>query len=204
MAAVAAGATGSRDLAGDGRQADAHTALALVRHLAESLQLDLTITDGTAAGFHPTRTAQIKAGPHTIGHAGELHPLTIQRLGLEGRVAAVELDLIPLLGARRPTEFVPVSPYPPADFDLSFELDADTPAGELEEAVRQAGGELVENVAVFDQYTGPGLEEGRKALALRIRLRAPDRTLRADEISAVRATMITAAGEVGAALRGAT
>ena len=196
---AATGVVGPRDLAGGGSPAGAHTVTGLLRHLIEALGLGVTLAEAAAPGFHPTRTAALMANGGVIGHAGELHPLTARAFDLEPVVVVAELDLEPFLAARRPVEYRPVSPYPPVEFDLSFEVDAGLAAADLTQRVRGAGGELVESVRVFDEYRGGDLAGDRKALAVRIRLRAPDRTLEAAEIAAVRSAMVEAAG---ARLRG--
>jgi phenylalanyl-tRNA synthetase beta chain len=93
-----------------------------------------------------------------------------------------------------------VSNYPHVDFDLSFEVAHDTAAAELVAATEQASG-LIEQVSVFDDYRDA--ERGLRAVALRYRLRAPDRTLDAEEIATVRAQLIDEATRHGATLRGA-
>ena len=71
------------------------------------------------------------------------------------------------------------------------------------DAVRAGAGDLLEDVALFDVYTGPQVGEGRKSLTLALRFRAPDRTLTEDEASAARDAGVAAAGErFGAVLRG--
>ena len=75
-------------------------------------------------------------------------------------------------------------------------------AAELVSVVRAAGGELVEDARVFDVYTGAQVGEGKKSLAVNVVMRAPDRTLSAEEVLGVRQAIIAAAeGEFGAALR---
>ncbi len=202
LAIAATGSVGPRDLTGRGRPADVHSMLATVRHVAATLGLSLSIRQGTAPGYHPARSASIWIDGTAIGHAGELHPLTAAALEIDGRVAMCEVDLGLLVDRRTEIAYRPVSPYPPADFDLSFEVPIDHPAGDLAATVTAAGHELVESVRVFDEFTGSGLGEDRKAIAMRIRLRGTDRTLQAEDIARVREAMIEAASGVGATLRG--
>jgi phenylalanyl-tRNA synthetase beta chain len=96
-----------------------------------------------------------------------------------------------------------LSLFPHVDFDLSFRVDADLPAADLVEVTVRAAGDLLERSRVFDEFRDPSLGEGKKALAIRYRLRAPDRTLTADEIGVIRGEMISAAISVGGELRGA-
>lgn len=199
---AAIGVVGPRRIDGEGLPADVHAITGLLRHVSGTLGLELRLEQDETPGFHPTRTAVVMCHGAPIGHAGELHPLTARAFDLDGRVAVAEVDLESLLSARREIEYRPVSPYPPADFDLSFEVHADVPSAELALAVESGGGDLVESVRIFDEFRGADLPEDHKALALRVRLRAPDRTLQADEISGIRAAMIETATGTGAKLRG--
>ena len=85
---------------------------------------------------------------------------------------------------------------------VSLVVAADMAAQTVIDAVRAGAGELLEDVALFDVYTGPQIGEDRKSLTLALRFRAPDRTLTEDEASAARDAAATAAAErVGAVLR---
>jgi phenylalanyl-tRNA synthetase beta chain len=136
-----------------------------------------------------------------VGHAGELHPRVCTALDLPARTAVMELDVDAL-----PPASVPVGPhlssFPPVFVDLAFVLDEAVPAAAVEESIREAAGDLLEAVRLFDVYTGPQVGEGRKSLALALRFRATDRTLTEDEASAARdAAVAVAAERVGAVQR---
>jgi phenylalanyl-tRNA synthetase beta chain len=161
-----------------------------------------------------------------VGHAGELHPRVVQAFGLPPRTCAMEIDLSeiePLAG--RPVQAPPISAYPAATQDVALVVTDSVPAGEVAEALRAGaasagfggsdggpggpgGGStgtagLLEEIRLFDVYTGAQVGEGRKSLAYRLRLRAPDRTLTTEEIIAVRdAAVAEAARRTGAVLRG--
>jgi phenylalanyl-tRNA synthetase beta chain len=89
------------------------------------------------------------------------------------------------------------------DFDLSFLVTEATEAGDLVAATSSAAGTFLESARVFDEFRDASLGEGMKAIAITYRVRAPDRTLDASEIAAVRGAMIKAGEELGARLRGA-
>jgi phenylalanyl-tRNA synthetase beta chain len=137
-----------------------------------------------------------------IGHAGELSPRAVREFDLVGRVAIAEIELAPILAppglaiARSPSVF------PQVDFDLSFLLPSGLEVAEVIRSSVDAGAGLVESARVFDEFRGPGVEEGKRAVAIRYRLRADDRTLTNEEVSPVRAAMIAAAEGLGAQLRG--
>jgi phenylalanyl-tRNA synthetase beta chain len=136
-----------------------------------------------------------------VGYAGELHPRVIEALGLPPRTAAMELDLDALpLTERRPAPVV--SPYPPVLQDVALVVDQAVPAADLTATLRRGGGKLLEDVRLFDVYTGAQVGAGKRSLAFALRFRAPDRTLTVAEATAVRDRAIAAAVEAhGATLR---
>ncbi len=180
--------------------ADGRVALSVWRHLAASLGVDYRLTPAAVAGFHPGRTAACEVGGVVVGHVGEIHPQVARDWEIPGRVGMAELDLDPLLQPVTPVAGHTPSPYPHVDFDLSFRLAESTLAAELVTATSEAAGDLLENAHVFDEFVSSA---GERALAIRYRLRANDRTLTGDDIAEVRRMMIAAAGRLGAELRGA-
>ncbi len=90
----------------------------------------------------------------------------------------------------------------PLTRDFAF-LVADTvPAGDLVRAVKGADKALINDAQVFDVYTGAGVGEGRKSVAVEVTLQPTDKTLTDPEIEAVAAKIVAAAGKLGATLRG--
>jgi phenylalanyl-tRNA synthetase beta chain len=137
-----------------------------------------------------------------VGYAGQLHPAVVERSDLPAGTCAVELNLdaLPLIDAAPAPR---VSPFPAVFQDLSLVVADDVPAQTVIDVVRDAAGGLLEDVTLFDVYTGPQIGEGRKSLTLALRFRAPDRTLTEDEASAARDAAVAAAAEhLGAQLRG--
>ncbi len=194
------GPYGDSRLADAAAQADGATALALTQALADGLGVAIERHQGSGPGFHPTRTAQLLVAGEVIGMAGELHPDVAEMFELEGRVAVIELDLKPVVAEQERVQMAPVSTYPQVDFDLSFEVDMSASANDLVAATCGAS-VLVERATIFDDYRGG--DSGQRAVGIRYRLRAADRTLDADEIAAERNRMIEEAAVQGAKLRGA-
>jgi phenylalanyl-tRNA synthetase beta chain len=197
------GTVGLQGLQGSPIQASGEVALAVWRHLVRSLGLEAEMEPASPPGFHPGRTARVSVDGEIVGYVGELHPRTAEAFDITGRVAVGELDLAPLLAATPPVQAASPSVFPPIDFDLSFVCPPDVGAGDLVVATTAAGGDLVERARVFDEYRGPGLDEGERALAVSYRLRAPNRTLSSEEVAPVRQAMIEAAADLGCTLRGA-
>ena len=165
--------------------------------------------------WHPGRTAEVRLpstrkgrgllpGP-VVGYAGELHPRIARALGLPERACAVEIDLEPLLEAAEAAGVLQVravSTFPAGKEDIALVVDESVTAAAVEAVVREAAGELAEDVRLFDVFRGPQLGEGRKSLAFSLRLRAKDRTLTADELAGVRKRVVKRAAKgLGAELR---
>jgi phenylalanyl-tRNA synthetase beta chain len=184
-------------------RADGNVSLAIWHRLAGAMGIDARLEPVSRPGFHPGRCAAVIMGEQVIGHVGELAPAAARAFEIDSRVAVAEMDLSPILAPVDPVAAVAPSPYPPVDFDLSFVVAEDVPARSLMDVTSRAADGLVESARVFDEFRGGSLAEDEKALAIRYRLRAPDRTLDAKEIGALRETMIEAAQAEGATLRGA-
>jgi phenylalanyl-tRNA synthetase beta chain len=187
---------------GRGRPVEAVDAFEVVRVVGRAAAVELTLRAAQHLPWHPGRCAEVLIGETVVGYAGQLHPAVVERCGLPKGTCAVELDLdaIPI------TERLPapaVSPFPAVFQDIALIVDEDVSAQSVVEAVRDGAGELLEDVRLFDVYTGPQIGEGRKSLALALRFRAADRTLTEDEASAGREAAVQMAGQrVGAVLRG--
>lgn len=192
---------------GPGRRADHTDAIAAVQRIAAVVGVPVTVAgDPDHAPWHPGRCARFTLSDGTlVGHAGELNPKVVAALGLPVRSAAFEIDLDVLLAAAptQPYQGAGLSTYPVAKEDIALVVDAGVPAAEVFAAVRDGAGELLEELRLFDVYTGEQVGEGKKSLAFSLRLRAADRTLTAQDAIAVREAAVAEAGRrVGAVLRG--
>jgi phenylalanyl-tRNA synthetase beta chain len=188
---------------GPGRESQWLDAIAAARMVARAIDAPLTVRATQRTPWHPGRCAELRVGEVVLGYAGELHPRVTAALDLPGRIGAVELDIDALSSYAQPIVPAPaVSTFPPAREDLAFVVDAAVPAADLEAAVAQGAGALLEQVWLFDVYSGPQVGEGRKSLAFTVTLRAPDRTLTVEELARTREAIVAAAGaRVGAVLR---
>ena len=202
---------------GTGRPWDWADAVEVVRTVAGALGVEVVVAapEQPHAPWHPGRTAEIRLPgrrrgkeiePGTlVAHAGELHPRVVRALGLPERACAVEIDLDPLLEAVRSVgalQVKPVSTFPAAKEDIALVVDEAITAAQVEDLVRQAAGDLAEEVRLFDVFRGAQLGEGKKSLAVSLVLRAPDRTLTAEETAGVRKRVVKRAAKLlGAELR---
>ncbi|MFE2052898.1 phenylalanine--tRNA ligase subunit beta [Streptomyces sp. NPDC059459] len=208
VAVVLAGAREQAGWWGKGRPADWADAVEAARTVAREAGAELGTRKGQYGPWHPGRCAEltltVDGAERVVGHAGELHPRVLKTLGLPARSCAMELDLDAVQRAGDDTPQAPgISTFPVATQDVALVVDAFVPAADVEAALREGAGELLESIRLFDVYdNAEQLGEGRKSLAYALRFRAQDRTLTVDEASAARDAAVALAGErVGAVLR---
>ncbi|WP_134322400.1 phenylalanine--tRNA ligase subunit beta [Cumulibacter soli] len=180
---------------GAGAAASWRDAVEAARLLADAVGTDIEVRQAQRAPWHPGRCAAIlTAGTQeVVGYAGELHPQVCEAAGVPARTSVAELDLDALIEHSSTRATAPrVSPFPRAVQDLALVVDDSIPVARLEQTIRAAGGDLLEDVRLFDVYTGEQVDDGKRSLAFALSLRADDRTLEHDEITAVREAIISA------------
>ncbi|WAP50995.1 phenylalanine--tRNA ligase subunit beta [Arthrobacter sp. ATA002] len=167
------------------------------RLMGDVLGVELVVSQGEHQAFHPGRTAKLSLrSGETVGYAGELHPKLLAARDLPARTVALELDADALFDAA-PEVIVAreISSFPATTQDVALVVEAAIPAETVLETLREGAGELLEDISLFDVYSGKGIDEGHKSLAFALRFRAPDRTLTADEASESRAAAVALAAE---------
>ncbi len=145
-----------------------------------------------AAYLHPGKAARITIGGVLCGVAGALHPDVIAARALEGDVWVAELDMVRVVQyCPRRVVFQPLPRFPAVLRDLAVVVDGSFRAQELLDTIREVAPPLVEDVRVFDQYTGAPIPEGKKSLAYSISYRSADRTLTDDEVNTLHDVLVT-------------
>jgi phenylalanyl-tRNA synthetase beta chain len=136
--------------------------------------------------YHPGRTAEILINGEVLGLIGEVHPDVLESYDIGTRVYAGELDFGLLMEKADATvSYSPLPRYPSVNRDMALLVDMDVPAGTIERVIREAGGDLVEDIRLFDIYTGTQIPEGKKSVAYSLTLRSSEKTLTEQEASEV-------------------
>lgn len=196
LAVVLAGERERAGWWGEGREAGWADAIGLVRRLGTELGVEIEVVSTSRAPWHPGRCAQVRVGGVELGHAGELHPKVCAAFGLPARAAAVEIDLDLLMKHTRDVTPGPdFSTYPQAKEDVALVVGDDVTSADVEAALREGAGELLESIRLFDVYTSEQLGADKKSLAFALRFRAPDRTLTEEETAAARDAAVALAAE---------
>ncbi|MFC3577162.1 phenylalanine--tRNA ligase subunit beta [Streptomyces yaanensis] len=207
VAVVLAGAREQAGWWGKGRPADWADAVEAARTVAREAGAELVVRKAQYGPWHPGRCAELlvvaDGTERVVGHAGELHPRVVKALGLPERTCAMELNLEAVEEVGDDTPQAPrISTFPVATQDVALVVDKAVPHADVEAALREGAGELLESIRLFDVYESEQLGEGRTSLAYALRFRAADRTLTVDEASAARdAAVALAAERTGAVLR---
>jgi phenylalanyl-tRNA synthetase beta chain len=211
QATVAAGirmGAGPRSWTKSGHPPDAFDAkddMLAVLETAMGAPMTAPVRQGAAAWYHPGRSGTLALGPKMIAMFGEIHPRVLGALDLKGPVAAFEvfLDAIPETKAKGKARapFTP-SPYQASERDFAFVVDAKVTADEIVRAAKGAERALIERVDVFDLYEGKGVPDGKKSLAIAVRIQPKDKTLTDAELEAIAQKIVAAVSKAtGATLR---
>jgi phenylalanyl-tRNA synthetase beta chain len=131
---------------------------------------------GSMTCLRPGRTARIMRDSTPIGWLGEVHPQLAKSLGLPTNTLLFELEIKPSFTAKQ-LKFVKISKFPSVRRDLAIVLDEGVPLAVLQENVTVSASGLLSELRVFDIYRGPGVETGRKSIALGLILQDSSRTL---------------------------
>jgi phenylalanyl-tRNA synthetase beta chain len=138
------------------------------------------------AWLHPSRAGEVVFRGEVIGAAGELHPDVAARFDLPGRTVVAEMTLAGVLEhAVTQPRFSGFPRFPAVRRDVAVVAADGLPQADVESAICEIAGTLLESVELFDVYAGPPLAEGRRNLAYTLIFRAHDRTLAGDEVDEI-------------------
>ncbi|MBA4049049.1 MAG: phenylalanine--tRNA ligase subunit beta [Sphingomonas sp.] len=170
---------------------------------------NLQVFADAGEAWHPGQSGTLRLGPKTVLAAfGMLHPLTLKAFDLGGAVAAVELylDAIPAkrgakeagagAGFMRPAYTPP--PLQAVTRDFAFLVPGDLAADALVRCVRGADKRAITAARLFDRFE----RDGQKSLAIEVTLQPVDKSFTDDDLKAIADKIVTAAGKLGATLRG--
>lgn len=136
--------------------------------------------------FHTGRCAKVMLGNDVIGFAGEIHPDVLDKYDINKKVYITELDLdVILANTSEKMEFKPLPRFPSSSRDLAIVIKEKILAGEILDTIKLIGGNLLENVELFDIYKGGQILKGYKSMAFSLNFRAKDRTLTDTEVNEI-------------------
>lgn len=167
---------------------------------------NLQVMGEAGAAYHPGQSATLRLGPkNVLAGFGMVHPSVLKAFDLDGAVAAVELYL-DALPAKKATGFTRPAFTPPAlqavTRDFAFLVPVALPAGDLVRIVKGADKGAIVDARLFDVFTGAGVPEGQKSLAVEVTLQPGEKSFTDADLKAVADKVVAAAAKLGATLRG--
>src|SRR6202140_3672323 len=148
-----------------------------------------TFEAGSQPALHPGRTARVLRCGQEVGWLGELHPTLVQALDFTYPPILFELDMDAALVVKR-SSYEEISRFPQVRRDLAIVVDESITLSTLADRVTLAASSLLRDLRIFDVYRGPGLEKGRKSVALGLIFQDISRTLTDDDVERLMASVV--------------
>ncbi|MGI5309492.1 phenylalanine--tRNA ligase subunit beta [Rheinheimera sp. WS51] len=146
------------------------------------------------SALHPGQTAAIYRGDTLVGQLGALHPEIERKLGVKGKAFLFEIE-IAALGLRNIVQAQELSKYPANRRDLAIVVDSKVRFADIAATIKKVGGNQLVDLKLFDVYTGSGVADGEKSLAIAITLQDLARTLEDRDIQQLVNQVVSALGE---------
>ena len=209
VAGVLIGKTGPKDILGESRDVDVYDVKADAEAILAAIgaPAKVQIMRNGEAWWHPGRHGQICLGPKKVlGVFGEIHPKVLREMDIKGPAVAFTLypEQVPMPKNKTATRAaLKATDLQAVERDFAFVVDADVEALTLVNAAAGADKALITDVRVFDEFIGGSLGDGKKSLAVTVRLQPVEATLKDKEIEAVAAKIVEKVTKAtGGVLRG--
>ncbi|HWF46354.1 MAG TPA: phenylalanine--tRNA ligase subunit beta, partial [Bryobacteraceae bacterium] len=152
---------------------------------------------------HPMRAAEIEWHGSKIGRLFEIHPQLLEQEGVSGRAVLfdIDLDIAQRLAADRVFQYRPLRKYPTSGFDLSVIAALRLAVSRIQDELASLAGPDLASLDFVRQYAGPPLPEGHKSVSYHLEIGALDRTMTAEEVTAIRNRIIQGMRDAGYELR---
>ncbi|MBR7090824.1 MAG: phenylalanine--tRNA ligase subunit beta, partial [Clostridia bacterium] len=162
--------------------ADFFSTKSILERIALSYNITFNYRQSILPYLHPNICADVLFGNKTIGHIGKVHPKVLQNYDISADAYYFEIDL-GMIPTKKVKKIKQLSKFPSATRDLAVLADLSIPVGDMVNTISRSGGQLLQNVDVFDVYSGAEIPEGQKNVAFKLTFQKMDATLLADEIN---------------------
>jgi phenylalanyl-tRNA synthetase beta chain len=178
-----------------------HTLSSVSKGLLDSLGIKHTLSRTSHPSFHPGKCALMKHGKELLGILGEVHPDVKRSYGVEN-VCMFEIDWNKLIYLSNFEKFYKTLPkFPAIRRDVSILVREEDEARRYEKIMRENGGELLEQIKLFDVYKGDQIPSGYRSLSYTLIYRRKDRTLKDEEVERVHKRVLAELERAGAKIR---
>lgn len=168
-----------------GKDENFYTVKGIVENILDKFGIENAEYEYTSLEWlHSGRGADIIVGNINIGYVGEVHPTVLSNLDIKEKLYIADID-IDKLSAIKNTQYVfeAIPKYPSVERDIAVIVKESVSAKDIVKTVKNAGGNLLKNVDIFDVYRGGQVAKGNKSVAIALEFRLPDRTLTEDEVN---------------------
>lgn len=165
---------------------DFYDAKGIAEEILSALNLEEVSFDSnrTQPYLHPGKSCAVVTGKNVVGYLGELHPQVLANFDVGQSVFLLELDVDSLIGfAGEYKKYKPLSRFPDVIRDSALLLENAVQAAEIMQIIERTKLKSVDSVNLFDLYTGQGIPEGKKSVAIRVRYRDLEKTLTEEEVN---------------------
>jgi len=167
---------------------------------------NLQVTRDAPSYYHPGRSGALRLGPNIIAYFGEIHPALLDKMKISDKVVGFELFIEKIPEQKKKGTALPLVDLPsfqPVKRDFAFLADKGVEADSFIRAIKSVDRNMIANVEIFDIYTGKGVEEGKKSVAIAVTLQPRDHTLTDAEIEGLSQKIVAVVEQkTGASLRG--
>ncbi|RYG44270.1 phenylalanine--tRNA ligase subunit beta, partial [bacterium] len=164
-------------------------------------KVELAPPSAPDARFHPARQAEIRAGGETVGVIGQIHPDVADASGLPETTVLFEADADRLLSSAASLDIRSLSRNPAVRRDIALLLDKTVPYADVERAIAEAVGEVLERQWLFDVFAGQGIPEGKHSLGIALQFRKAGENFTDEEANQVRDRAVAALAALGGTTR---
>ena len=164
----------------NGREVDFYDLKADVESLFGT-EADIDYRAEAHPALHPGQSAAVYKNGKAIGWMGALHPQVVSELDLSNTVYIFELDLEAVRESHLPA-YRPLSKFPEVRRDLAILINENVSAQSIEDCIRDSSSKILQDVRLFDIYTGKGVDKGLKSVAFGLILQDFSRTLTDQDI----------------------
>ncbi|WP_088458528.1 phenylalanine--tRNA ligase subunit beta [Acinetobacter soli] len=151
-----------------------------VEQILAAGRLNVSYVRSERVWLHPGQSAEILVDGQSIGYLGRLHPSLENELDL-GTTWVAEIDQKAILQSYV-SNFTELSRFPSVRRDIALLISDKINVSDIQQLIKQTGGDLLDSTWLFDVYTGQGVEQGKRSLAFALLWQHPSRTLEDAEI----------------------
>lgn len=182
LAGLASGKWLSHPWQQEEKEVDFFMVKGIVEGLFHHLQIECSFVKGEVTDMHPGQTALIEIEGKTIGFVGQIHPTYAKNHDIgKTFVFDIDFDLVTETYERK-TNFTKIPRFPSIARDIALIVDENVEASAIQESMIRAGGELLQDVYVFDLYEGDNLEASKKSIAYHLIYQHPEKTLQDKDV----------------------